>query len=393
MRTKTHFKLPHYKILIFIGLSVCLVGFLTANKPITQQEMDIEACADCHEDIAKAFMSKPHAVTNSCTGCHGDAETHLEEGGGPNIFAFSKEDLAPAKANKCITCHLDSNSRYLASPHGKAALDCTTCHSVHGHTTEKNMLKMNETKGCSVCHEDVSSQFQLNERHRLQEGVMECTTCHDPHSRLPFKGRATYSMTRQDMSISHVREATQVYGYMSTDDWNNGGGDLNCQGACHPLSYNKRYYYQLGTEPPEAFKFLTNLDAGADVSSPQSGTGGVLLGGSFDGYTGVFGGAQTGLRVDADGEGATFPTSNINGSNGVYGETIAFWYVPDFNLSDKAGTGEVETLFHSYVDGSNWIRIQAYNNKLQFHIVTGGSTHYLRTAGLDWLAGEPHYIV
>jgi len=181
MRTKTHFKLPHYKILIFIGLSVCLVGFLTANKPITQQEMDIDACADCHEDIAKAFMSKPHAVTNSCTGCHGDAETHLEEGGGPNIFAFSKEDLAPAKANKCITCHLDSNSRYLASPHGKAALDCTTCHSVHGHTTEKNMLKMNETKGCSVCHEDVSSQFQLNERHRLQEGVMECTTCHDPH--------------------------------------------------------------------------------------------------------------------------------------------------------------------------------------------------------------------
>ncbi|MDY6950171.1 MAG: LamG-like jellyroll fold domain-containing protein [Thermodesulfobacteriota bacterium] len=220
-----------------------------------------------------------------------------------------------------------------------------------------------------------------------------CTTCHDPHSRLPFKGRATYSMTRQDMSISHVREATQAYGYMSTDDWNNGGGDLNCQGACHPLSYGKKYYYQLGTEPPEAFPFLTNLDAGGDVSSPQSGTGGLLLGGSFDGYTGMFGGAQTGLRVDADGEGATFPTSNMNSNNGAYGETIAFWYVPDFNVSDKAGTGEVETLFHSYVDSNNWIRIQVYNNKLQFQIVTGGSTHYLRTAGLDWLAGDPHYIV
>lgn len=180
MRIKTQLKMPHLKILIFIGLSVCLVGFLTANKP-TQQEMDIEACAECHEDIAEAFMSKPHAVTNSCTGCHGDAETHLEEGGGPNIFAFSSEETAPAKANKCLTCHLDTNSRYLASPHGKAALDCSTCHSVHAYTTEKNLLKTKASKNCLACHEDVYSQFQLNERHRLQEGVMECTTCHNPH--------------------------------------------------------------------------------------------------------------------------------------------------------------------------------------------------------------------
>jgi hypothetical protein len=225
------------------------------------------------------------------------------------------------------------------------------------------------------------------------DSAFTCTTCHDPHSRLPFKGRATYSMTRQDMSIIHVREATEVYGYMSTDDWGSGGGDLDCQMACHPLDYGKRFYYQLGTEPPETFKFLTNLDSGADVSSPQSGTGGILLGGTFDGYTGMFGNAQTGLRVDADGEGATFLDSNINGNNGSYGETIAFWYVPDFNIADKAGTGEVETLFHSYADSNNWIRIQVYNNKLQFHVVNGGSTNYLRTAGLDWLAGEPHYIV
>jgi DmsE family decaheme c-type cytochrome len=180
MRRKIQLKLPHSRILIVIGLSVCLAGFLTANKPI-HQESEIEACAECHEDIAKAFMSKPHAVTNSCTSCHGDAETHLDEGGGPNIFAFAREDNAPAKANKCISCHLESNSRYLASPHGKAALDCMTCHSVHAHTTEKNMLKLNKNKTCFVCHEDIASQFQLNERHRLQEGVMDCTTCHDPH--------------------------------------------------------------------------------------------------------------------------------------------------------------------------------------------------------------------
>ena len=219
-----------------------------------------------------------------------------------------------------------------------------------------------------------------------------CTTCHDPHSRLPFKGRATYSMTRQDLSLIHVREATQVYGHTSTGDWGEAGGDLHCNIACHTFS-SVKYHYQLGTEPPEESKFLSNLNSGADVSSPQSGTGGVLLGGTFEGYTGIFGGAQTGLCADANGEGVTFPTSNVNGNNGVYGETIAFWYVPDFNISDKAGTEECETLFHSYVDTNNYIRIQVYNNKIRFHIVTGGSTYNLKTASLDWLAGEAHYIV
>ncbi len=224
MNIKAHLKLPHPKVLIFIGLSVCLVGFLTANRPV-HQDMDVEACADCHEDMAKAFLAAPHGVTNTCTGCHGDAEQHLEEGGGPNIFAFSAEDLSPAKTNKCLSCHIESNSSYMASEHGKAAIDCMTCHTVHGHTTEKSLLKVNETKSCSICHSDVISQFELNERHRLQEGIMQCTTCHNPHEsstreRLGgFKHEACFSChTDKAGPFLYEHEASRIEGCSACHD-------------------------------------------------------------------------------------------------------------------------------------------------------------------------------
>jgi DmsE family decaheme c-type cytochrome len=34
---------------------------------------------------------------------------------------------------------------------------------------------------CNECHSDVFAEFEFNERHRLQEGVMGCTDCHSPH--------------------------------------------------------------------------------------------------------------------------------------------------------------------------------------------------------------------
>ena len=36
---------------------------------------------------------------------------------------------------------------------------------------------------CFDCHGEIFSQFAFNERHRLQEGVLDCTSCHDPHAR------------------------------------------------------------------------------------------------------------------------------------------------------------------------------------------------------------------
>lgn len=179
-KRKKKVKFSSVKTIGFIGLAVCVTGFLFAAKP-SKQTTDIETCADCHEEVTKAFMSKPHSASNSCTDCHGDAEKHLEEGGGSNIFAFKPTDAPNEKSKKCLTCHTRSNARFLASPHGKASLDCTTCHVMHSEKTNPSLLQASATKSCFKCHEDIFSQFQLNERHRLQEGILDCTTCHDPH--------------------------------------------------------------------------------------------------------------------------------------------------------------------------------------------------------------------
>jgi DmsE family decaheme c-type cytochrome len=168
------------KTLVFAALVGGLL-VLTAEAEPAYQDQGFETCADCHEEVVKGFAAMPHAAGGSCTACHGDAEEHLEEGGGPNIFAFGGDDLPNAKSAMCQSCHAKTHPRYAASPHGKAAMDCTVCHSVHAKTTNPAQLRTPDPKNCTQCHEAVMAQFQLNERHRLQEGMMQCSTCHDPH--------------------------------------------------------------------------------------------------------------------------------------------------------------------------------------------------------------------
>lgn len=169
----------------FIFLAILIViPSLRANEIETQGEyVGTETCMECHEDMQKSYELSAHAATEKqdltitgCEACHGPGSDHVDEGGGPNIFAFKSTDMPLEKSKKCLNCHTRSNPRFMASPHGKASLDCTTCHSVHEENT-----KASPTKSCYSCHEDVFSEFQLNERHRLQEGILDCASCHNPH--------------------------------------------------------------------------------------------------------------------------------------------------------------------------------------------------------------------
>jgi len=168
-----------FRIAGLSGLILLFTGFIISAGPLTVGE-EQETCSECHDDVP---LQAPHSLIgeNSCTVCHGDAEKHLEEPDKGTIFSFGESAIPAEKSKACLTCHTKNSARFMAGPHGKASLDCLSCHIVHSEKSYPNSLKMTSHKSCAICHEDIYAQFNLNERHRLQEGVMSCSTCHDPH--------------------------------------------------------------------------------------------------------------------------------------------------------------------------------------------------------------------
>ncbi|MDX1502120.1 MAG: cytochrome c3 family protein [Thermoanaerobaculia bacterium] len=160
---------------------------------------ELEECATCHEEHVAAFRLNPHSALDtegyaesySCASCHGDATQHLEEGGGEGtIFAFGDGELPSTNSGTCLGCHGTAHPQWEASSHARAGYDCTSCHSVHGDVwslyhagqpiaSELASPRVSDT--CYDCHADIFARFEYNERHRLQEGILECTSCHNPH--------------------------------------------------------------------------------------------------------------------------------------------------------------------------------------------------------------------
>jgi DmsE family decaheme c-type cytochrome len=197
--TIRRYALQHIKIKpipALMGLAVFMIAFMLFI-PISAAaagagDDQVQTCAECHDELAAAFKKSAHAVIDSkglaghagakfsCESCHGDLSKHLEEAEAGNIFAFKKTDPATAKTKNCLACHNDTHGDYFGSSHAKAAMDCGSCHSIHG-KTKPMLLKGSSMKLCWSCHEDVFAKFKLNERHRLAEGILECTSCHNPH--------------------------------------------------------------------------------------------------------------------------------------------------------------------------------------------------------------------
>jgi DmsE family decaheme c-type cytochrome len=197
---------PKKAVSLALRLAGCLglaaaVAVLAAARPAQQTAKGAEACAACHEDVVKAFARNPHSAAGktSCAACHDGAVQHLEEGGGQNILAYKASDLPSRKNKTCLACHAEGQARFAAGPHGQAALDCGSCHGIHGGKVNAALLRDKPTKTCAACHQDIMAKFQLNERHRLQEGILACTSCHDPHA--PQAGSQTLGGFKQETCL------------------------------------------------------------------------------------------------------------------------------------------------------------------------------------------------
>lgn len=188
-------------------------GHLVADESVVPPgagSVSVEDCAGCHDDQIAAFRRGPHSILeldaglaarfgrSGCQGCHGDPAPHLDSGGEPgNLFAFSDAEPAPLKSARCLECHADAHPRFLRTRHAAAGLDCTSCHSAHSSDpTSRSLLhpalgvETGDSAGtvsatCAGCHGEVFASFGFNERHRLQEGILDCASCHDPHEPQP----------------------------------------------------------------------------------------------------------------------------------------------------------------------------------------------------------------
>lgn len=176
-------------------------------------EKEVQSCiaANCHA-YRMAFRQSPHSVldteqiaedvgaSTSCAACHGEPIPKEKVPGQWScdfeVFAFDEGDIPAVKSELCQRCHLGDHGGFAASEHARAGIACTDCHDIHGRDRGRWPLQkeitvfdgsalQSETPSatCARCHAEVFAEFEFNDRHRLQEGIIHCTSCHDPHER------------------------------------------------------------------------------------------------------------------------------------------------------------------------------------------------------------------
>jgi len=147
-----------------------------------------ETCKTCHEEIYNAWEKTPHWKTTlnkepshqGCEGCHGPGVEHVEGGGDTSkIFNPAKHSAKEVDA-KCLTCHAGAHPNFDRSPHAKANVSCTSCHSVH-QSKEEKLLKASQPTLCFQCHSDTKPAFNMPFHHKVNEGLIMCSDCHDVH--------------------------------------------------------------------------------------------------------------------------------------------------------------------------------------------------------------------
>ena len=148
-----------------------------------------DVCATCHAEVAKKFGENPHSklallhggTGATCESCHGGGKAHVESGGDVTKIKQISKLSSKATDETCLGCHAGAHPNFERSPHAKAGVGCTGCHSVHSGDTEEKLLKASQPNLCFQCHADVKPAFSMPFHHRVNEGLIKCSDCHDTH--------------------------------------------------------------------------------------------------------------------------------------------------------------------------------------------------------------------
>jgi DmsE family decaheme c-type cytochrome len=169
-----------------------------------QPKLPAMPCADCHDTLAAAFASNPHAralgrqtdLSLVCESCHAGGPEHVDQGGDPSLISIPKGAAGP---KTCLSCHGGKglNDIEAKSVHTVAGVYCTDCHSIHGAPPLRHaLLREGGSTLCVSCHPDIRSAFLEPNTHHMDvtvnggsSGGMQCYSCHNPHGQ-----RSTYSL-------------------------------------------------------------------------------------------------------------------------------------------------------------------------------------------------------
>lgn len=174
-----------------------------------------EACAACHDEVAKGFSSNPHTKIAemhgktgvTCESCHGPGKAHVDGGGDvTKIFNPAKATAKEVDA-RCLSCHLGEHANFERTAHGENNVSCLTCHSVHHSEDKEQLLKASEPQLCFQCHTDTKSQFNMPFHHKVEEGLLKCSDCHDPHGTFDKKNLRSSSQMDAVCTKCHTETA------------------------------------------------------------------------------------------------------------------------------------------------------------------------------------------
>jgi DmsE family decaheme c-type cytochrome len=178
-------KIPLFRTLAFVMF--CIATSVVSARAEEPSRIGSEACAGCHEDLAKAFRSTVHAKADpagACETCHGPGGQHADEGNVALIRRFGPTVSAAERTAACLSCHgREPRGRtWASSEHASTSLACDDCHDPHASGQRTSLLRKPKSELCVGCHAEVRAQFLLTEKHPVARGAMECTDCHDPHA-------------------------------------------------------------------------------------------------------------------------------------------------------------------------------------------------------------------
>lgn len=208
------------------GCTTCHAGQQSPDKESAHTDMiaypsaDVEACGQCHPQVAETFPTSLHASQegywtvleergadrnhpemqemfgNHCASCHttcGDCHVSQPRSVGGGLIDGHEFNASPSMTRNCTACHgsrvgneyLGKNEGLMADVHFRQArMKCTDCHTgeaMHGAAEDGGTAHRYEgaqVPTCTSCHPQVGQAGDAIQMHSVHGDTLSCQVCH-----------------------------------------------------------------------------------------------------------------------------------------------------------------------------------------------------------------------